>query len=127
MKKSISIIWIFVCFLISCTRQQYSPEIESVLEQAGDNRSELEQVLQHYSQDPADSLKLKAAEFLIINMPNKYPKYIICHAPRLDTVFMKVKPTNYSIGTVKSGNRKERRTPQFILCNIRRLLMRCSI
>ncbi|MDR2286915.1 MAG: discoidin domain-containing protein [Prevotellaceae bacterium] len=53
-----------------CTR--YSPEIEDVLRQAGDNRSQLEKVLKHYSRKPADSLKLRAAEFLIANMPDKY-------------------------------------------------------
>jgi hypothetical protein len=62
------------CFLLACS-QHYSPEIESVLQQAGDNRSELEQVLKHYSESPADSLKLKAAEFLIVNMPDKYSEY----------------------------------------------------
>jgi hypothetical protein len=33
---------------------------------------ELEKVLQHYSKDPKDSLKLKAAEFLIENMKYHY-------------------------------------------------------
>jgi hypothetical protein len=46
--------------------------IEEVLQQAGGNRRELEKVLDHYSRHPADSLKLRAAEFLIINMPGKY-------------------------------------------------------
>ncbi|MDR0698836.1 MAG: discoidin domain-containing protein [Tannerella sp.] len=50
----------------------YSPEINSVLFMADDNRTELEKVLKHYSRDPADSLKLRAAEFLIVNMPGKY-------------------------------------------------------
>jgi hypothetical protein len=62
-----------VCIFCSCTR--YSPEIEAVLKQADGNRSELEQVLQHYGKNPADSLKLRAAEFLIVNMPGKYSKY----------------------------------------------------
>jgi hypothetical protein len=78
----------FICFFISCTR--YSPEIEEVLKQAGNNRSELEQVLEHYSHDPADSLKLRAAEFLIVNMPEKYSEYYdapwtdACARSRLD-------------------------------------------
>jgi hypothetical protein len=50
----------------------YSPEINAVLFQAGDNRSQLEKVLKHYSRNPSDSLKLRAAEFLIANMPGKY-------------------------------------------------------
>lgn len=32
----------------------------------------MERVITHYSANPADSLKLKAAEFLILNMPGKY-------------------------------------------------------
>jgi hypothetical protein len=50
----------------------YSPEINEVLFMAGDNRNELEKVLKHYGQNPADSLKLRAAGFLIVNMPGKY-------------------------------------------------------
>jgi hypothetical protein len=50
----------------------YSPGVNAVLFMAGDNRPELERVLKHYSRNPADSLKLRAAEFLIENMPGKY-------------------------------------------------------
>lgn len=45
---------------------QSNPEIDRALEYAGDNRKELEYVLDHY----ADSLeKLEAAKFLIANLP----------------------------------------------------------
>ncbi|MDR0384589.1 MAG: hypothetical protein LBH60_00770 [Prevotellaceae bacterium] len=57
--------------LFSCS-SHYSPEIEEVLKQAGDNRGELEKVLTHYGKNSADSLKLRAAEFLIVNMPGHY-------------------------------------------------------
>lgn len=53
-------------FLIACT--SVSP-LEQALQLSGDNRVHLEQVLRHYSQHPADSLKYKAACFLIENMP----------------------------------------------------------
>lgn len=43
--------------------------LEAALDFAGDNRRELEKVLEHYKKD---SLKLKAAEFLISNMPHYY-------------------------------------------------------
>ncbi|MDR3245207.1 MAG: discoidin domain-containing protein [Prevotellaceae bacterium] len=52
----------------------YSPEINAVLFLAEDNRPELEKVLKHYGKNPSDSLKLRAAEFLIVNMPGKYSK-----------------------------------------------------
>jgi hypothetical protein len=61
--------------LFGCSRNRYSPKIEDVLQQAGKNRSQLEKVLKHYNRNPADSLKLRAAEFLIMNMPGKYSKY----------------------------------------------------
>ena len=58
----------------SCT-SHYSPEIERALTLAGRNRGELEKVMKHYGENPEDSLKLRAAEFLIANMPDKYAKY----------------------------------------------------
>jgi hypothetical protein len=61
-----NIIFLFACILISCTR--YPAEIEATLNMAGNNRHELERVLKHYGSNPADSLKLRAAEFLIVNM-----------------------------------------------------------
>jgi hypothetical protein len=72
MKNLILFIAFFLC--IACS-DRYSLEMEAVLKQAGDNRKELANVLKHYSQDPADSLKLRAAEFLIVNMPGKYSEY----------------------------------------------------
>jgi len=41
--------------------------LEYALQLAGKNRSELEKVLEHYSRDKNDSLKLRAAKFLIMN------------------------------------------------------------
>ena len=72
----ISVLLYVILFFISCNSQpQYPPEIQEVLSQAGSNRSQLEEILEHYSKNPADSLKLKAAEFLIVNMPGKYSEY----------------------------------------------------
>ena len=47
-------------------------QLNEALRLAGDNRPELEKVLVHYAQSPADSLKLRAARFLIENMPGHY-------------------------------------------------------
>ena len=46
--------------------------LEAALELAGENRPELEAVPQHYSTDKADSLKYRAARFLIENLPLHY-------------------------------------------------------
>ena len=57
-------------FALSCTG--HHDKLDEALRLAGDNRSQLEQVLDHYAQSPADSLKLRAARFLIENMPGHY-------------------------------------------------------
>lgn len=46
----------------------YPTNIEKTLSFAGSNRNELEKVLRHYAGNPEDSLKYKAACFLIDNM-----------------------------------------------------------
>ena len=64
--KSILYITLLYTFAIACTR--YPTGVEETLSLAGSNRSELEKVLRHYQTNPADSLKYKAACFLIDNM-----------------------------------------------------------
>ena len=73
----------FVLFSVSCTPDRQ--RLDAALEAAGDNRAELEKVLRHYK---GDTLKYRAARFLIENMPyhtyyvgkelEKYKKYFIC-------------------------------------------------
>ena len=57
---------VFVVLLNSCSK--YPADVKHALKLAGDNRIELEKVLEHYSKDVGDSLKFKAACFLIGNM-----------------------------------------------------------
>lgn len=54
---------------VDCTHQ---PSIADVLDSAGPNRSELEAVLTHYKTNDNNPQKLRAAEFLIENMPAHY-------------------------------------------------------
>ncbi|HCO68370.1 MAG TPA: hypothetical protein DIT04_11530 [Dysgonomonas sp.] len=62
-------VFLLAIVFISCN----SPDrLESALELAGDNRPELERVLKYYSVDRRDSLKYKAARFVIENMPGHY-------------------------------------------------------
>ena len=66
-----------------------SERLEAVLKYSGNNREELEKVLEHYSHTPEDSLKLKAAIFLIENMPGHYTysgPFLDKYYARLDTV-----------------------------------------
>ena len=62
------IIYCLSIALLTVTCSQYSSEVERALKLAGNNRIELERVLEHYSKQPADSMKYKAAVFLIENM-----------------------------------------------------------
>lgn len=63
------VIGLFFLTLFSC---QSKSTLEDVLQYSGENRSELEKVIDHYSQKEGDSLQLKAALFLIENMPGHY-------------------------------------------------------
>ena len=63
------VILLFILFLFSCHKKS---NLEQALELAGNNRTEMENVLQHYNQNPCDSLKYKAACFLIENMKYKF-------------------------------------------------------
>lgn len=63
-------IYIILVLLFSCSPEE--TKLEKALQLAGNNRPELEKILHHYSRTASDSLKLKAAEFLIENMPGHY-------------------------------------------------------
>lgn len=79
---------LLIClFILSC--QGRSERLKAVLEYSGANRAELEKVLDHYSVDPADSLKLKSAIFLIEQMPGHYTfggPFMEDYCARVDTV-----------------------------------------
>ena len=65
MNKIISLLIVFFA-ITACTNNM--SKLEEALEKAKKNRSELLKVLEHYKND---SLKRKAAEFLIENMPGR--------------------------------------------------------
>ena len=79
--KNVPLLVLFI-LIVSCTKQLSRMEqaliltgenrLEQVLILAGENRSELEKVLDHYKRDDQDSLKYKAAVFLIENMPGSF-------------------------------------------------------
>ena len=76
MKKLIfTLISIFLIIATSC-KDSSTNRLEQVLILAGDNRTELEKVLQYYSRRPEDSLKYQAAVFLISNMLGQYSQDI---------------------------------------------------
>lgn len=74
---------------VSCTslKLDESDPINGVLDKAGHNRSELEKVLLHYQDD---TLKLKAARWLILNMPGHYS----FDGPQIDSLEKILSPMN---------------------------------
>lgn len=67
----IGYVGISLLLLGSCRMPTPTPGVEEALSKAGSNRNELFRVIRHY-QEGTDSLKLKAALFLIENMADKY-------------------------------------------------------
>lgn len=60
-----------ILFLLVRCREKENP-LEDALAKCGNNRLELMKVIDHYSRYKQDSLKLKAAVFLISNMPGHH-------------------------------------------------------
>ncbi|WP_209332889.1 hypothetical protein [Lunatimonas salinarum] len=65
--KSLALSIASILILSSCTHDN----LNVALQQASENRSEIELVFSHYS-EAKDSLKLKASKFLVKNMVNRY-------------------------------------------------------
>ncbi len=65
-------VFLLVIFVVACQQSPKLPDdVTRVLKKAGKNKVELEKVIEHYSQNRADSLKLRASIFLIANMGDK--------------------------------------------------------
>ncbi|WP_455628563.1 hypothetical protein [Parabacteroides chinchillae] len=77
-------IFIIIAGLLSCSSEE-DKRLVAALKFAGDNHIELEKVLTHYKDD---TLKLKAARFLIENMPQHYSLEIL-HADELEQLKIK--------------------------------------
>ncbi len=84
MKNYLVSILAIVLLIVACSR--HPDDLERALRLAGDNRPELEKVLDYYSNHPEDGLKLKAAKFLIANMA----MYTFYTSPDLDVYYTKM-------------------------------------
>lgn len=69
MRRGGLLLTVTIALLAGCTTRS---TMESALNQAGSNRTELEAVLNHYRDTDINPQKLRAAEFLIENMPAHY-------------------------------------------------------
>ena len=102
---------LFILFCCSCTAPS---RLETALRQSGSNRPELEKVLAHYE---GDSLKYRAACFLIEHMPGKYSLEPECtedpyrnflrHIPSTDSINWKLDSCHvgYLLDSVAMGGR----------------------
>lgn len=61
------ILFIYSLSVFAGEAVNYPPEVTKILEKAGDNRSNLEEIISHYT-ELGDSLKLKALNYLLSNM-----------------------------------------------------------
>lgn len=75
--------------IVSSCNFSKDTKLELAFKQAGANKSELEKVIEHYSKNPGDSLKYKAAIFLIENMINS-PQKITENNPSIDSLCKKI-------------------------------------
>ncbi|WP_186756040.1 hypothetical protein [Echinicola salinicaeni] len=93
----------------SCSHQD-KPELEWALNVAGENRAELEKVLNHYSENEKDSLKYKAAEFMISSVLPFQFIYEVPHTTELKELEneIEVMLSNYR-GKESDGNKEERK------------------
>lgn len=86
----------FIFLFVIVTSCNKNSELNQALDLAGGNKQELEKVLNHYRQNSSDSLKYKAAVFLIKNMP-----YHFYYAPinDFDAAFDSIQ--NYPKGVIR--------------------------
>lgn len=97
------IIYIGIALLClgSCRMSTPASNIAGALSQAGSNRDELFQVIQHY-QNEEDSLKLKAAIFLVENMTDKLyfsGKIVDEYHTFIDSIYQ-IQEAEYDISTI---------------------------
>lgn len=71
--KKLSFFFAVILFFVGCLERQSSDtDLDSAFVKAKSNRTELEKVIRKYSAHKKDSLQLKAAIFLIRNMPDYF-------------------------------------------------------
>ena len=71
-RKTKSTILVLLAAFAMAACSCYPADVEQALKLAGDNRAELEKVLEHFGKRKEDKLKLQSAYFLISNMPYHY-------------------------------------------------------
>jgi len=90
--------------------------VQFSLSSAGDNRAELESVLEYYSKEDKDPLKLQAAEYLIANMPlhRSYSGGIEAYYDAIDSIIPTIK--DKTIFKDRMAELYSKYEPSFSLC-----------
>ena len=92
MKRHFLFISSFFLLLLGCSNHGNDGQLSEALKLAGSNKVELKRVLQHYA---SDTLKLKAAKFLIRNMPGHYSyadtTLVVAYSEAVDSILESMK------------------------------------
>ena len=89
-KRQIILVFLLLLIMFSgCAKQEVPENVSRALEHAAENRSDLEKVLNKYNRFKKDSLKFKAACYLIANMPG-HQNYFLHNASEYDDEFKAV-------------------------------------
>ena len=93
--KNNSFSFLLLMLVITACHKTISDEerLVKILDTANDKGSELKKCIKHYSRNPADSLKLKASKYLIINMFGK--KSSIPNLRLVETLFQKIDTSSF--------------------------------
>lgn len=123
----------FLLFLTNSCQKEYNypPEITKSLNEAGKNRGQIVKVLEHYKENPEDSLKYLAASYLIANMTGHYSRgnyteefSVVSSAfLSMDSLVRKNYFTPYNEGSIEEKNAKS----SIIVSQIRSTLLKSDI
>jgi hypothetical protein len=67
-KSNKPVSFLLIVLFFACNNKQIPSDVKKTIKLSGNNKMELVNTITHYKDNPADSLKLKAAYFLISNM-----------------------------------------------------------
>lgn len=82
-------LFIMLLFFTVNSCQRNDEKLRSTLELVGNNKKELQKVLDYYSKNPSDSIKLKAARYLIENLSGHFSfdtTHLYLYRPVVETI-----------------------------------------
>jgi len=105
---SITLALIILSLEMRLSASEYPESVAKALEKAGKNKSQIEMALNHFISDK-DTLKLKAAYFLVENMPgHNYTRFVIKNSSDIVVPFDPLAYPDYT-SMVKAWNETEKK------------------